>query len=59
VVSPGGCSFIGEIKEKEGMLSVQRIILDERMVGVAQKAGAVFRDNTFVKVLHIKISLHV
>jgi hypothetical protein len=50
VVSPDGHSFVGEIKEKEGLFSVQRVILDEKIVEAATRAGTEFRDGCWVKV---------
>jgi len=57
VVSPTGASFVGDIREKEGLIAVQRIVLDDKIVSAATKLGAVFRPNTPVRVRHTKFKI--
>ncbi|KAL6075924.1 monooxygenase [Balamuthia mandrillaris] len=47
-VSPGGKSFIGKLTTGERLLSVQRIILDERLAFAAEGAGATLLDGVEV-----------
>lgn len=49
-MSPAGHSFVGEIKEKDGLFSVQRVVLDEKIMEASTSAGATFQDSTWVKV---------
>lgn len=53
IVSPAGISFIGEMKEKETLITVQRIVLDKKIMEAAKKAGASLRENTTVKSAHL------
>lgn len=60
VVSPAGHSFVGEIKEKDGLLSVQRVVLDEKVVEAAVREGVSFKDSTQVKVrafIHLSLTV--
>lgn len=49
-VSPSGLSFIGRLTTGERLLSVQRIILDEKIAYAAETAGATLVDGFTVKV---------
>jgi hypothetical protein len=49
-VSPAGLSFIGKLTTGERLLSVQRIILDEKLAYAAESAGATLLDGFTVKV---------
>lgn len=53
IVSPSGISFIGEMKEKDTLITVQRIILDKKIMEAATKAGATLRENLTVKSAHL------
>lgn len=53
IVSPAGISFIGEMKEKETLITVQRIVLDKKIMEAATKAGATLRENLTVKSAHL------
>lgn len=53
IVSPAGISFIGEMKERETLLTVQRIVLDKKIMEAATKAGAALRENLTVKSAHL------
>jgi flavin-dependent dehydrogenase len=53
IVSPAGISFIGEMKEKDTLISVQRIVLDKKMMEAATREGAVLRENLTVKSAHL------
>lgn len=48
-VSPSGLSFIGKLTTGERLLSVQRIILDEKIAYAAESAGATLLDGFTVK----------
>jgi geranylgeranyl reductase family protein len=48
-VSPSGDSFIGKLTTGERLLSVQRIILDEKVAYAAENAGATLLDGFEVK----------
>ncbi len=49
-MSPSGLSFIGKLTTGEKLLSVQRIILDEKIAYAAENAGATLLDGFEVKV---------
>lgn len=53
IVSPAGISFIGEMKEKDTLISVQRIVLDKKIMEAATRAGASLRENLTVKSAHL------
>lgn len=53
IVSPSGYSFIGELKDKETLISVQRIVLDKKLMEAATKAGASLKENVCVKSAHL------
>jgi hypothetical protein len=48
-VSPSGASFIGNFTEEQ-VLTIQRIVLDEKIVNAAERAGATLQTNTEVNV---------
>jgi hypothetical protein len=53
-VSPSGLSFIGKLTTGERLLSVQRIILDEKIAYAAESAGATLLDGFTVKVRSLR-----
>ncbi len=53
-MSPSGLSFIGKLTTGERLLSVQRIILDEKIAYAAESAGATLLDGFTVKVRSLR-----
>ncbi len=57
-MSPSGLSFIGKLTTGERLLSVQRIILDEKIAYAAESAGATLLDGFTVKVRSLRDCSH-
>lgn len=49
-MSPEGLSFVGQVKEQNSLVSIQRLVLDEQLVMAAQRVGAHMQHGTLVKV---------